>query len=62
MAKYETIIDGNFEDIKAFIKEKLPTGNITFSWEEEFDGEIDNHKYWIVACERFAAFEGNRNS
>ena len=62
MAKYETTIAGSFEDIKAFIKKYLPVGSITFSWEEEFNGEIDNRKYWIVACERYAAFGGNRNS
>lgn len=62
MAKIERIISGDFDNLKDYIKKELPKESITFSLEEEFAGTANGKKYWIIACERYAALGANRTS
>lgn len=62
MAKLERKVLGDFDSIKDCIKNELPKESVTFSLEEEFAGLSNGKKYWVAACERYAAFGGNRTS
>lgn len=62
MAKIERILSGDFDNLKGYIKSELPKESTTFSFEEEFEGVSNGRKYWVAACERYAALGGNRTS
>ena len=62
MAKLERKVLGDFDSLKEYIKNELPKESVTFSFEEEFSGISNGKKYWVAACERYAALGGNRTS
>lgn len=62
MAKFEVNIQGDFDDFKNYINQKVIQGSVTASLEEESYGIVGTTRYWVGAYERFSYTGGNRLS
>lgn len=62
MAKVERFVKGDLDELREYVISGLSRLYVTFGVEDEFLGESNGHRYWLMAGEKYSAIGGNRMS